>query len=94
MRARVHQEHDQEHDVTGEATRLRVHDGPRRFLAHLRTLNVEHVDIVCRHVDNGPEERAVGDLTMKPHMLVEGDLGCREQGSEKADDVSKDCRAA
>ena len=45
MSSRVHQEHQEQHDVTGEAAWLSVHNTPSCLLANLSELDVEHVDI-------------------------------------------------
>lgn len=52
VRSRVDEKHQEEHDVTRESARLRVHDPPRRLLADLGQLNVKHVD-VCEGEEAG-----------------------------------------
>jgi hypothetical protein len=49
MRGGVDDEHEEEHDVAGEAAGLGVHDCPGGFFADLGALDVDHVD-VCRNV--------------------------------------------
>lgn len=45
VRGGVDEEHEEEHDVAGEGSGLGVHDRPRRLLANLRALDVNHVDV-------------------------------------------------
>jgi hypothetical protein len=42
---RVHQQHDEEHDVAGEAAGFGVVYLPRRFRADLGTFDVDEVDV-------------------------------------------------
>lgn len=41
----VHEEHNQEHHVTGEPARLSIMDRPRSLAPDLGTLNVDKVDV-------------------------------------------------
>lgn len=54
VRARVDEEHQDEHEVTSQAGRLREKDRQGRLLANLRLFDVEHVDIcaVGRDLEN------------------------------------------
>ena len=68
----VHEQHAEEHDVAGDATRLGVVDVEGDLRPDLVLLDVEEVDVVRRDVHDGEYEESVGDLAMKPLRFVEG----------------------
>lgn len=70
----VHDYHDEEHDMAGDATGLLVVNVEGVSRTELATFDVDKVDIVRGGVDHGPESHRVRDLTMEPNVLV-----CREK---------------
>jgi hypothetical protein len=48
-----------------DASSLSIMDLHRSFLAHLRPLDVDKVHIMSCRVNDCPEEKLIGDLTMK-----------------------------
>lgn len=62
MGRRVHQKHDEQHDVAGKAAWLGVHDCPGHLLANLRALDIEHVDI-CRSASASVPDLAATGVT-------------------------------
>lgn len=54
-----------------DATSLHVVNLHRGFSSYQRTLNIEEVDVVGCHMDNGPEEHGVCDLAMEPLAFVQ-----------------------
>jgi hypothetical protein len=74
----VHEKHTQQHNMAGDAAGLRIVDFHRGFGPDLVSLNIEEIDIVCRHVGNGEEQDSVRALAVEPLRLVqrqEPDLG-------------------
>lgn len=88
VRRRVHEEHDEEHEVAGDTTWLRVVDVECSLLTDLSTLDVDEVDVVRGGVDACPESHGVGDLPVEPDVLVRGEEGCHTR-TDDADDVAK-----
>jgi len=84
----VHEQHDEEHEMTRDATRLGVVDLEGDLLANLSTLNIDKVDIVSSGVDHGPECHGVGDLSVEPDVLVGGEEPCYF-GTDDLDDVAE-----
>lgn len=84
----VHDDHDEEHDMTSEATGLGVVDLKRELLADLSAFDVNEVDVMGGSVNHGPESHGISDLSMEPDVLV-----CREEPhhlrADNADDVAK-----
>lgn len=70
---RVHDDHEEEHDMTGDSTRLLVVDVKGISRTELATLDVDKVDIVGSSVDHCPESHRVRDLTMEPNVLICGE---------------------
>jgi len=84
----VHEDHDEEHEVTGETTRLGVVDLLSKLLTNLSTLDVDEVDIMRSRVNHSPEEHLVSDLTMEPDILV-GREEPRQLGANDSNDVTE-----
>ena len=69
----VHEEHDEEHEVTGDTAGLRVVNVQGKLLTDLSALDVDEVDVVGGGVDSRPESHRICDLTMEPDVLVGGE---------------------
>lgn len=87
-RSRVHEDHDQEHDVTGEATRLPIVDIKSISRTDLSALDVDKVDIVGRGVDHCEERHGISDLTVEPDVFVGREEPC-QLGTDDFDDVAE-----
>jgi len=88
MGGRVHEEHDQEHEVTSDGSRLGVVDLKCDLLANLGSLDIDEVDIMSSGVHHGPESHGVGDLTMEPDVLIGGEQPS-QLGSYDLDDITQ-----
>ena len=71
MRSCVHEEHAQQHDVSGDTAGLGVVNLHTRLRSHLRALDVEEVDIMRSGMYDCPEKHCVCDLPMEPLRLVD-----------------------
>lgn len=81
---RVHEKHDEEHEVTSDSTRLGIVDLQCDFRSDLSSLDIEEIDIVSRCVDHGPKSHLVSNLTMEPNIFIS-----REQpGHSRTDDAN------
>lgn len=67
----VHEEHTQQHDMTSDATRLRIVDLHGRFRPNLAPLDIEEVDVMCSDVKNGEKQERVSALAVEPLRLVQ-----------------------
>ena len=71
MSSCVHEQHAQEHDMTGDSSRLSVVNLNGRNRANLGALDVEEVDIVSQNVDASKNQHCVGALAVEPDRLIE-----------------------
>jgi hypothetical protein len=85
---RVHEDHDQEHDVTSETTRLPVVDIKCISRTDLSALDVDKVDIMSGGVNHCKECHRVSDLTMEPDIFVGGEEP-GQLGTDDFDDVAE-----
>lgn len=78
----VHQDHDQQHEVTSNSTRLGVVDLEGGLLSDLGTLDIDEIDIVGSGVNHSPESHRVGNLSVEPDVFVgrecPGELGTND----------------
>ena len=87
---RVHEKHDEEHDMASETSSLSVHNRPCSFLTYLRALHVDHVDIMSCSVYDRPEQYAVCDLTVEPDVFIKRNSGDRDEWTNEADNIAQD----
>ena len=103
VRRRVHEQHAEQHDVSGDAAGLGIVDLHGGLAADLRALDVEEVDVVRGHVHDGPGQEGVRDLAVEPLALVQrqpSDPGSDEfeeipaHGQEDDHDVEGEAQAS
>ena len=87
VRGGEHEEHAQEHDVSGYSSGLRVMYLYRGHGPELCALDVEKIHVMRTHMDNGEDEDRVCDLAVEPLGFVQ-----REPADFGAD-VAKECTA-
>lgn len=66
-----HEQHHEQHEVTSETTNFSVMNLQCCDRSNHSSFDVEHVDVVTKGVNNGPEQERVGDLSMEPYRLIE-----------------------
>lgn len=84
----VHEQHDEQHEVARDATRLGVVDLEGELFPDLSALNIDEIDIVSRGVDHRPECHRVGDLSVEPDVLVGGEKPC-DFRTDDLDDIAQ-----
>jgi hypothetical protein len=84
----VHENHNQQHEVAGDASWLGVMDLLGSLLANLGALDVDEVNVVSGSVDDSPEKHRISDLTMEPDILV-GREGPGEFRTNDSDDIAQ-----
>ena len=67
----IHKKHTQQHDMTGNASGLCVMDFYGSFRPNLVPLDIEEVDIMGTHVDDGEEQDRISALAVKPLRLIQ-----------------------
>jgi hypothetical protein len=85
---RVHQYHDQEHEMTSYASRLRVVNLESNLFPNLSALNVEKVYVVGGSMNHGPESHGIGNLSVEPDVFI-GREQPLQLGPEYAKNISK-----
>lgn len=85
---RVHEDHDQEHDVASETTGLPVVDIKGISRTDLSAFDVDKVDIMGRGVDHCEKGHGVSNLTMEPDVFV-GREEPGQLGTDDLDDIAK-----
>jgi hypothetical protein len=88
MRGSVHDDHDEEHEVSGNATCLSVMDLERCLLTNLSSLNVDEINIMSGGVNHSPERHGISDLSVEPNVLIGGEEPS-EFGTNDTDDISQ-----
>lgn len=88
VRSAVHDDHDEQHGMTGDSRGLPVVDIERVSGTDLATLDIDKVDIVSGGVDHCPECHRISDLTMEPNVFVGGEQP-GQLGTDEADNVSQ-----
>ena len=78
----VHHDHDEEHDVASNTSRLLVVNIECIGRTQLTALDVDKVHIVGSGVDHTPECHGISDLTMEPDVFIRreepGELGTND----------------
>ena len=62
----VHEQHTEQHDMAGDATRLGIVDLHCGFRPNLVALDVEEVNVMCGDVNDREEQEGVGALAVEP----------------------------
>jgi len=88
MGSGVHENHDEEHEVTSNSTRLGVMNHLSSFLADLSTLDIDEVDVVGGSMNYTPESHRVSHLTMEPNVFISRECPSKP-GTDDADDVAQ-----
>jgi len=86
--SRVHEDHDQEHDMTSETTGLPVVDIKGISRTDLSAFDVDKVDVVGCGVNHCEKGHGVSDLTVEPDVFV-GREEPGQLGTDDLDDVAK-----
>lgn len=82
----VHQQHAKKHNVSRDTTSLCVVNLKSDLGSHLHTLDVEEIDIMRYHVEDGEEQHSIGDLSVEPHGFIQRHKA--RLGSQPSEDVS------
>jgi hypothetical protein len=85
---RVHQEHNKQHEVSSDATRLSIVDLLSSLFADLSTLDVDKIDVVSCRMKHSPESHRVGNLTVEPNVFIRWEEP-GQLGSDDSDYVSQ-----
>lgn len=73
VRSAVHDNHDEEHDMSGYSGRLAVVNVEGVSRSELTSLDIDKVDIMGGGMDHGPKCKGISHLAMEPNVLVGGE---------------------